>query len=239
MNKPILDKESIPPPVVMYRAYLLTETDRENLMRIFPTTHPRVIADHISAESLSHMHLVKEGAATGEVIGLSDSEGMQSLVIKVNDRILTSAGTPFHISWSAEFGVSTSMAGEMILKGGYTILPSPIKLDLTAGASYSAPLRNSERKDYKLSDYFKIEKADAIIQLGDIITSTPELGHPSVEKALGYMKKAADGKMEKRSPVSLQENGDGKYLVIDGYATIAALKIMGLTEIPANIDSIT
>jgi len=143
MNELLPKDVSAPPPAVMYRAYMLTEADRESLLCLFPTTHQRIIADHISAESLSHMHLVKEGAATGEVIGLSDSEGMQSLVIKVNDRILTSAGTPFHISWSAELGVSTSMAGEMILKGGYTILPAPIKIDLTAGAIYSAPLRNS------------------------------------------------------------------------------------------------
>lgn len=156
MNELFPKDVSAPPPAVMYRAYMLTEADRESLLRLFPTSHPRVIADHISAESLNHMHLVKDGPATGEVIGISDSEGMQSLVVRVNGSVLTSAGTPFHISWSAEPGVSTSRAGEIIKKGGYVELASSIKIDISAGATYSALLRESKHKTHDSIDPIEI-----------------------------------------------------------------------------------
>ena len=128
-----------------YKAYELTRSDRESLLSKFPTTHSRVIADHISAESLNHMDAVKEGAARGEVIGISDDNGMQSLVVTVNGRALTSDGTPFHISWSADPGVSSGRAGILIKENGYRKLSSPIPLDLSAGITINMPLRESSR----------------------------------------------------------------------------------------------
>lgn len=124
-----------------YRAYMLTEEDRAKLLRQFPPTHERVIADHISAQSLDSMHLVKEGPAKAEVIGVADAEGVQSLIVSINGSHLTANGTPFHISWSSNPGVKTGGTGAVVKKHGFTKLDKPIPIDLSAGPTYSAPLR--------------------------------------------------------------------------------------------------
>lgn len=100
-----------------------------------------VIADHISAQALTTMHLVKEGSATGEVIGHTDHEGLQILVVSVNGVELTGDGTPFHISWSAEQDAKTRESGAVVKRNGFTRFAQTIPLDLFSGPSYSAPLR--------------------------------------------------------------------------------------------------
>lgn len=133
-------------PPNMYRAYLLSKDDREMLLKLFPPTHPRVIADHISAEALGMMHLVVEGPATGEVVGYADHDGIQSLIVAVNGREMTSNGTPFHISWSSAPDKSTGGTGTIVRKYGYNRIENPISIDLSAGPTYSAPLRKFEEQ---------------------------------------------------------------------------------------------
>lgn len=128
-------------PSNLYRAYPLTIQDRQKLLLLFVPTHPVVIADHISAQALSTLHLVKEGAATGEVIGHADHEGLQILVVSVNGVELTGDGTPFHISWSAEQDAKTRESGAVVKRNGFTRFTQSIPLDLSSGPSYSAPLR--------------------------------------------------------------------------------------------------
>ena len=132
---------SVGNPPNVYRAYLLVAGEREELLKRFPPTYPRVIADHISAEALGMMQLVKEGPAIGKIVGQADHAGLQCLVVSVNGSELTGDGTPFHISWSAEPGVKTSQAGEIVRKNGFTRLDKPIPIDLSAGPTYSAPLK--------------------------------------------------------------------------------------------------
>lgn len=128
-------------PTNLYRAYPLTVQDRQKLLQRFVPTHPVVIADHISAQALTTMHLVKEGSATGEVIGHTDHEGLQILVVSVNGVELTGDGTPFHISWSAEQDAKTRESGAVVKRNGFTRFAQTIPLDLFSGPSYSAPLR--------------------------------------------------------------------------------------------------
>ena len=128
-------------PPNLYRAYPLTIQDRQKLLLLFVPTHPVIIADHISAQALSTLHLVKEGPATGEVIGHADHEGLQILVVSVNGDELTGDGTPFHISWSAEQDAKTRQSGAVVKRNGFTRFVQSIPLDLSAGPSYSAALR--------------------------------------------------------------------------------------------------
>ena len=72
-------QEAAKNPKDVYRAYPLVAADREKLLERFPPTHARVIADHISAQSLGDMDKVAEGPAKGEVIGFADGGGIQSL----------------------------------------------------------------------------------------------------------------------------------------------------------------
>jgi len=128
-------------PPNVYRAYPLTDQDRQKLLVQFLPTHCVVIADHISAQALTTMHLVREGSATGRVIGYADHEGLQILIVTVNGVELTGDGTPFHISWSAEHNAKTRESGVVVMRNGFTRLAQSIPLDLSAGPTYSASLR--------------------------------------------------------------------------------------------------
>lgn len=127
-------------PKEVYRAYVLKDSDRESLLKQFPPSHPRVIADHISAEALDSMDRVVDGPATGKVIGYVDAEGIQSLIVEVNGTHLTSKGTPFHITWSSDPGKRTGSTGALVKRTGFTRLEKPITIDLSDGPAYSAPL---------------------------------------------------------------------------------------------------
>ena len=128
-------------PPNVYRAYPLTDGDRQSLLVRFSPTHPVVIADHVSAQALSTMHLVKEGPAKGYIIGYADHEGIQSLIVSVNEIELTGDDTPFHITWSSEPSAKTKETGDIVKRNGFTRLAEPIPLNLSAGPTQSAALR--------------------------------------------------------------------------------------------------
>ncbi|MEI7465069.1 MAG: hypothetical protein WCJ87_06970 [Burkholderiales bacterium] len=128
-------------PKDMYRAYPLTAADRASLLKQFPPRFSRVIADHISAEGLRSMDKVREGAATGRVIGVANGDKYQALVVTINGRELTSDGTPFHVSWSVDASFSSGAIGSAIARDGFKRLAEPIVIDLSAGPAIRSPLR--------------------------------------------------------------------------------------------------
>ena len=128
-------------PANVYRAYPLMAADRASLLKQFPPRFPRVIADHMSAEGLHSMDKVREGPATGQVIGVANGDKYQALVVTINGRELTSDGTPFHLSWSVDAGFSSGAIGPAIACDGFKPLAEPIVIDLSAGPAIRSPLR--------------------------------------------------------------------------------------------------
>lgn len=55
--------------------------------------------------------------------------------------------------------------------------------------------------------------------------------HP-VSTAAAFMAKAIAGEVEKRDPISVQDNGDGTFTVLDGNATSQAAMMVGADTIP-------
>jgi hypothetical protein len=136
-------------PKDVYRAYPLTAADRARLLTRFPPRFSRVIADHISAEGLHSMDKVREGAATGQVIGVANGDRYQALVVTIDGRQTTSEGTPFHLSWSVEAGFASGGVGLAIVRDGFEILPMPIDIDLGEGPTLRAQLRPVPRGWYE------------------------------------------------------------------------------------------
>lgn len=162
-------------PRSTYRAYMLKDADRERLLQMFPPTHPRVIADHISAESLNMMHLVKDGPAKAEVIGYADHEGVQSLIVRVNGKELTGNGTPFHISWSSNPGVKVGGTGNIVRRYGYTKLDKPIPLDFPDGPTYSSPLaRSIDIGGVQPRDPFQVPGSEPLLAMQEMEHAPPK-----------------------------------------------------------------
>ena len=57
-----------------------------------------------------------------------------------------------------------------------------------------------------------------------------------IENAKKYMWLAYRGEMDKRKPISLKDNGDGTYSVLDGNSTFANAKASGWTRIPGVVE---
>lgn len=246
-----------------YRAYLLTPGDREKLLRLFPPTHDRVIADHLSAQALDAMHLVKDGPATGEVVGIFDHHGMQALVVSVNGAEKTATGSYFHLSWSVDEGVRTRNIGPAIAEYGFDRLAKPIKLDLSAGPNYIAPARDrspgAERRDGESDKEFAkrvIDKRSApitlpekhslyfntggaqTIDIADLVsTKTDEENAQGAENGAKRMAAAAAGELSKRGPITVMpsESQPGKYEVVDGNGTLSSVARYGWKSLPATV----
>jgi N12 class adenine-specific DNA methylase len=246
-----------------YRAYLLTPQDREKLMALFPPTHERVIADHLSAQALDAMHLVKEGPAKGEVVGVFDHHGMQALVVKLNGREKTASGSYFHLSWSTDAGVRTRNIGPAITEYGFDRLEKPIPLDLSGGPNYRAPARDlspsAERREgesdkefakrvvdkrstpislpERHSLYFNIGEAQTI-QIADLVsTKTAEENTQGGENGAKRMAAAAAGELSRRGPITVMpsEAQPGKFEVVDGNGTLTSVARYGWKSLPATV----
>lgn len=245
-------------PKNVYRAYPLAAADREKLLNRFPPKYARVVADHLTAEGLRSMDKVIEGPATGAVIGESVGGGIQSLIVTVNGNETTTDGTPFHITWSAEPGVSTGTAGEAAKKHGFARLKAPIAIDLSGGPSISSPLRETrnegetdkmfakrvvDKRDAPKSlpenhaDYFLMDGA-TVVSVADLVsTKSDEENQQGGDNGPKRMAAAARGELGKRAPITVMpsKTEPGKYEVVDGNGTLTSVKKFGWKSLPVNV----
>lgn len=245
-------------PKNVYRAYPLAASDREKLLKRFPPKYARVVADHLTAEGLRSMDKVIEGPATGAVIGESVGGGIQSLIVTVNGNETTADGTPFHITWSAEPGVSTGTAGESAKKHGFARLKSPIAIDLSGGPSISSPLRETrnEGETDKMfakrvidkreapktlpenhADYFLMDGA-TVVSIANLVSTKSEAeNQQGGDNGAKRMAASAQGEISKRAPITVMpsKTEPGKYEVVDGNGTLTSVKKYGWKSLPVNV----
>jgi N12 class adenine-specific DNA methylase len=247
----------------IYRAYTLTDQDKAKILKQFPPTHSRVIADHISAEGMRSMDKVKDGPATGEIVGHYDQGGIQALAVRVNGTDITSDGSVFHITVSAESGVSTRNVGDDMRESGYSKLANPMPINLTAGPTFTAPLRKAKDEaraegetdkafakrivdkraapaslpeDYGL--YFNMDGAK-VVPIADLVsTKTAAENEKGSNNGAKRMAAAAAGELSTRAPITVMPSETaGKYEVVDGNGTLASVSKYGWKSLPVQIVS--
>lgn len=84
----------------------------------------------------------------------------------------------------------------------------------------------------KAEQYFKMEHKAFTLRLDDLILDEKKQPE-SVKRALAYMERAASGEGKKRGPILVKKMDGGKYYVVDGQATVAALRELGGTYVVA------
>lgn len=85
--------------------------------------------------------------------------------------------------------------------------------------------------------YFKKDPKAIVVDLKDL---TPiRAREKGIENAKKYMWMAYSGEMEKRKPISLKDNGDGTYTVLDGNSTFANAKASGWRKIPGIVEEVS
>lgn len=87
----------------------------------------------------------------------------------------------------------------------------------------------------KVAPYFDLSKPHEMVSVHALrLTKTdPE---SSYQNAITRMDTAAKGGMDKRKPLTAQVGGDGSLLLVDGHATLEALKRKGITHAPVQIN---
>ena len=86
---------------------------------------------------------------------------------------------------------------------------------------------------YNLKKYFIITKKSKKVRVDSLrtIRARPE----GIKNAKKYMRMAYEGTGKKRKPISLKDNHDGTYTVLDGNSTTAVAKQNGWAYIIAEI----
>lgn len=110
-----------------YLAYELSDSDREKLLDLFPPKFPDVIAHHVT---LAFGVPEPEEGAVGsrvliKVIGHTEDESLEALVVEVDGKAQRPDGKTFHITWSLDRskGRKPVQSNQLILNAGY----SPVK----------------------------------------------------------------------------------------------------------------
>jgi hypothetical protein len=86
-----------------FSCWLISEESRAMLLARFPPKFPDVIAHHITSSIGNIKFLNPPPEATIKVIGYStDDEGLEALVVSIDDTQVNSNGKIFHITWSLD-----------------------------------------------------------------------------------------------------------------------------------------
>lgn len=81
--------------------YELEPKTRNMLMAMFPPQYPKIYADHITLKMGGINSTTPARPEKVEVIGRADDgNGLEALIVKVNDELKRPDGKIFHITWS-------------------------------------------------------------------------------------------------------------------------------------------
>lgn len=98
----------------------------------------------------------------------------------------------------------------------------------------NAKARIEEEIETKVHEpYFKKTEDTQLIPLDNIsaIRARPK----GIRNARKFMELSQKGQYDKRAPISLKDNGDGSYSILDGNSTFAVAKEKGWASIPARV----
>ena len=87
----------------MYTAYVLTDESRSQLENKYPPKYPKFIGHHVTVDFGVPADAEAPEEATVKVLGSVDSgDGLQALVVSVNDETKRPDGNKYHITWSLD-----------------------------------------------------------------------------------------------------------------------------------------
>jgi hypothetical protein len=85
--------------------------------------------------------------------------------------------------------------------------------------------------------YFNVPENAKVVPLDKIVPSKPEQqSQKEAERGAKYMAAAANGEIEKRGPVTVSEQPDGSFKIIDGNGTLTVAKNYGWKGLPVVVE---
>jgi hypothetical protein len=111
----------------------LDRSEREALLARFPPEWPDVVADHVTLDAKASADAPLPAETGGEIVGgISDGEGLQTMVVKIGDTTDRPDGGTYHITWSLDGsrGRSAIQSNEVIARLGWKPFDTPVPVTL-------------------------------------------------------------------------------------------------------------
>lgn len=116
----------------MYTAYVLTEEARKRLERLVPPKYSEFIGHHVTEQFGVPAGTPVPEMPVVRLVGVSDSEdGLQALVVSVNDTVRRPDGKSYHITWSLDRDKYKPVdSNTVIMEKGHNFIKGIIHVDV-------------------------------------------------------------------------------------------------------------
>lgn len=114
-----------------YSAFVLDNTSRNKLEKLFPPKFPEFIGHHITHQfGVKKDSEAPESPKSVEVIGYSSEDGLEALIVSINGSHIRPDGKVYHITWSLDRskGKKPVHSNELIKNGWEKVGPISIKV---------------------------------------------------------------------------------------------------------------
>ena len=111
--------------------WALDREQRKELLQQFPPKFDNVVADHVTLAAKAKQDAALPCERLGEIVGrIDDGEGVEALVVAIDDSTDRPDGSIYHITWSLGEGRRARESNDVIARLGWTAidLPMPVRL---------------------------------------------------------------------------------------------------------------
>ena len=111
--------------------WALDREQRKELLQQFPPKFDNVVADHVTLAAKAKQDAALPCERLGEIVGrIDDGEGVEALVVAIDDITDRPDGSIYHITWSLGEGRRAKESNDVIARLGWTAidLPMPVRL---------------------------------------------------------------------------------------------------------------
>ena len=111
--------------------WALDREQRKELLQQFPPKFGNVVADHVTLAAKAKQDAALPCERLGEIVGrIDDGEGVEALVVAIDDSTDRPDGSIYHITWSLGEGRRAKESNDVIARLGWTAidLPMPVRL---------------------------------------------------------------------------------------------------------------
>lgn len=117
-----------------YNGFLLSPTSKQELLSYFPPKYPKLIGHHVTHKyGITNAEPLPEGGAAYVVGYADDGEGLEALVVEINNARIRPDGSIYHITWSLDpsKGKKPVHSNNLIKEQGFERITPPIPIILT------------------------------------------------------------------------------------------------------------
>ena len=111
--------------------WALDREQRKELLQQFPPKFDNVVADHVTLAAKAKQDAALPCERLGEIVGrIDDGEGVEALVVAIDDSTDRPDGSIYHITWSLGEGRRARESNDVIARLGWAAidLPMPVRL---------------------------------------------------------------------------------------------------------------